>query len=219
MDGLILLSLLALSADSFSQQLVAPKKRPNVLLLVANDMNWDSPGCFGGAARKPTGVSTTLASLWKRGPRCPGVSEHHHHEPHQVKQRDGEFSSKRLSRYPPDLCQWLASQVIDLFESWAESGLGPSGWRDNDCLQAITSWSCVSSAERPGLCMVNEAVAKSQRYLINQSHIAFYLMPDTPPHDGVPRCPTFCCFVIRRFLGWELRWQCHTTVLNDAPRG
>jgi N-sulfoglucosamine sulfohydrolase len=26
-----------------------PKKRPNVLMIVADDMNWDSPGCFGGA--------------------------------------------------------------------------------------------------------------------------------------------------------------------------
>ena len=59
---LILLSLLALSTDSFSQQLVAPKKRPNVLLLVADDMNWDSPGCFGGAAPNITPNIDKLAS-------------------------------------------------------------------------------------------------------------------------------------------------------------
>ncbi|MAC50160.1 MAG: hypothetical protein CMO45_07895 [Verrucomicrobiales bacterium] len=59
---LILLSLLALSADSFSQQLVAPKERPNVLLLVADDMNWDSPGCFGGAAPNITPNIDRLAS-------------------------------------------------------------------------------------------------------------------------------------------------------------
>jgi len=27
-----------------------PTKRPNVLMIVADDMNWDTPGCFGGAA-------------------------------------------------------------------------------------------------------------------------------------------------------------------------
>jgi len=31
-------------------QQIAPKKRQNVLMIVADDMNWDSPGCFGGAA-------------------------------------------------------------------------------------------------------------------------------------------------------------------------
>mgnify|MGYP001357376036 CR=1 FL=1 len=57
----LLLCLFALSANSFSQQLVAPKKRPNVLLLVADDMNWDSPGCFGGAAPN---INPTLTS-WR----------------------------------------------------------------------------------------------------------------------------------------------------------
>jgi len=33
-----------------AQQLASPKKRPCVLMIVADDMNWDTPGCFGGAA-------------------------------------------------------------------------------------------------------------------------------------------------------------------------
>ena len=57
----LLLCLLVLSVKGFSQQLVAPKKRPNVLLLVADDMNWDSPGCFGGAAPN---ITPTLTS-WR----------------------------------------------------------------------------------------------------------------------------------------------------------
>jgi len=36
--------------DSSWAQQTAPKKRPNVLMIVADDMNWDTPGCFGGAA-------------------------------------------------------------------------------------------------------------------------------------------------------------------------
>ena len=32
----------------------APVKRPNILMIVADDMNWDSPGCFGGAAPEIT---------------------------------------------------------------------------------------------------------------------------------------------------------------------
>ena len=58
----LLICLFALSAKGFSQQLVAPKKRPNVLLLVADDMNWDSPGCFGGAAPNITPNIDKLAS-------------------------------------------------------------------------------------------------------------------------------------------------------------
>ncbi len=35
-------------------QQTAPTPRPNVLLIVADDMNWDTPGCFGGAAGEIT---------------------------------------------------------------------------------------------------------------------------------------------------------------------
>ena len=43
--------LICLAAyNSLWAQQTAPKKRPNVLMIVADDMNWDTPGCFGGAA-------------------------------------------------------------------------------------------------------------------------------------------------------------------------
>ena len=41
---------LALTSSLLAQQMAPPKKRPNVLMIVADDMNWDTPGCFGGAA-------------------------------------------------------------------------------------------------------------------------------------------------------------------------
>ncbi|MBT7982597.1 MAG: sulfatase [Akkermansiaceae bacterium] len=53
-QSIIIIGIVLLPSKVFSQQLVAPKKRPNVLLLVADDMNWDSPGCFGGAAPEIT---------------------------------------------------------------------------------------------------------------------------------------------------------------------
>ena len=40
---------LSLSSNLLSQQ-DAPIKRPNVVMIVADDLNWDTPGCFGGAA-------------------------------------------------------------------------------------------------------------------------------------------------------------------------
>ena len=43
-------------------QLSAPVERPNVLWIVADDMNWDSPGCFGGGAEGITPNIDTLAS-------------------------------------------------------------------------------------------------------------------------------------------------------------
>ena len=45
----VLCSLQAIATPAWAQQ-IAPKKRPNILMLVADDMNWDTPGCFGGAA-------------------------------------------------------------------------------------------------------------------------------------------------------------------------
>ena len=49
--GVIIATLcsFSLSVSTWAQQ-TAPKKRLNVLMIVADDMNWDTPGCFGGAA-------------------------------------------------------------------------------------------------------------------------------------------------------------------------
>jgi len=41
---------LAPASSILAQQMAPPKKRPNVLMIVADDMNWDTPGCYGGAA-------------------------------------------------------------------------------------------------------------------------------------------------------------------------
>ena len=46
---IVTLCSFSLCDGSWAQQ-TAPKKRPNVLMIVADDMNWDTPGCFGGAA-------------------------------------------------------------------------------------------------------------------------------------------------------------------------
>ena len=48
--------------DASAQQLAPPKKRPNILMLVADDMNWDTPGCFGGGAPNITPNIDRLAS-------------------------------------------------------------------------------------------------------------------------------------------------------------
>ena len=52
---------LALPGNGSAQQ-IAPKKRPNVLLIVADDMGWDTPGCFGGAAPDVTPNLDRLAA-------------------------------------------------------------------------------------------------------------------------------------------------------------
>lgn len=46
--------ILALANSAWAQQLDPPKKRPNVLMIVADDLNWDTAGCFGGAAPEIT---------------------------------------------------------------------------------------------------------------------------------------------------------------------
>lgn len=40
----------------------SPIKRPNIVMIVADDMNWDTPGCFGGAAPDITPNIDRLAS-------------------------------------------------------------------------------------------------------------------------------------------------------------
>ena len=53
--GLILLTAVTLLIPvAYAQQLRHPTARPNILWLVADDMNWDSPGCFGGVAEGVT---------------------------------------------------------------------------------------------------------------------------------------------------------------------
>ena len=61
-NRLFVLFFWALSVGQVQAQLAAPVKRPNVLLIVADDMNWDSPGCFGGAAPDITPNIDKLAS-------------------------------------------------------------------------------------------------------------------------------------------------------------
>ncbi|GIT38099.1 MAG: hypothetical protein Ct9H300mP7_0200 [Verrucomicrobiota bacterium] len=43
-------------------QQVAPEKRPNIVMIVADDMNWDTPGCLGGAGPDITPNIDRLAS-------------------------------------------------------------------------------------------------------------------------------------------------------------
>ncbi|MDP6546715.1 MAG: sulfatase [Phycisphaerae bacterium] len=52
----------ALAGSMLAQQMAPPKKRPNILMIVADDMNWDTPGCFGGAAPKITPNIDSLAA-------------------------------------------------------------------------------------------------------------------------------------------------------------
>jgi len=52
----------ALANSVLAQQFAPPKKRPNVLMIVADDMNWDTPGCCGGAAPEITPNIDRLAA-------------------------------------------------------------------------------------------------------------------------------------------------------------
>ena len=52
---------LSLVSTIVAQQ-VAPEKRPNIVMIVADDMNWDTPGCLGGAGPDITPNIDRLAS-------------------------------------------------------------------------------------------------------------------------------------------------------------
>ena len=55
-----------LAGEGVYGQLSAPVKRPNILMIVADDMNWDSPGCFGGG---PDGITPNIDKLATEGMR------------------------------------------------------------------------------------------------------------------------------------------------------
>src|SRR5512142_2767113 len=44
----------------------APARRPNILLITADDMNWDTPGCFGGSV---PGITPNIDRLASQGMR------------------------------------------------------------------------------------------------------------------------------------------------------
>jgi N-sulfoglucosamine sulfohydrolase len=62
---LLIFLFCALSVGQVQGQLAAPIKRPNVLLIVADDMNWDTPECFGGTK----GVTPNIDKLASQGMR------------------------------------------------------------------------------------------------------------------------------------------------------
>lgn len=62
----ICVCMLLLADHVLAQQLAPPTKRPNVLMIVADDMNWDTPGCFGGAA---PGITPNIDQLASEGLR------------------------------------------------------------------------------------------------------------------------------------------------------
>jgi len=62
----LVIAAIPLSPAVRAQQLRAPIQRPNILLLVADDMNQDTPGCFGGAAPD---ITPNIDALAKGGMR------------------------------------------------------------------------------------------------------------------------------------------------------
>lgn len=58
--------LLSVAAIAHAQQ-PAPVPRPNLLLITADDLNWDTPGCFGGAVAKD--VTPNIDRLAQTGMR------------------------------------------------------------------------------------------------------------------------------------------------------
>jgi N-sulfoglucosamine sulfohydrolase len=56
---------LGLACELQAQQR-SPFKRPNIVMIVADDMNWDTPGCFGGAAPDITPNIDRLAAVGMR---------------------------------------------------------------------------------------------------------------------------------------------------------
>jgi N-sulfoglucosamine sulfohydrolase len=61
---LVMVTLGALPGSSLAQpsRVAGLPARPNILLITVDDMNWDSPGCFGSAVQEITPNIDRLAS-------------------------------------------------------------------------------------------------------------------------------------------------------------
>ncbi len=68
---------------------------------------------LGGPTQKPTGISNNIEALPARGPRCPG---NHRHGKSTGKCSDGTYRSQRLSAFPSEMCEWLASAFARLLQ-------------------------------------------------------------------------------------------------------
>ena len=54
------LASLFIASAAWGQQLAPPKERPNILMIVADDMNWDTPGCFDGGFVGPNDMTVNM---------------------------------------------------------------------------------------------------------------------------------------------------------------
>ena len=83
---------------------------------------------FGCVAKKPTCLGTNIDGFADDMPRCDGK---HGHSFSGMGRRDasGAYRSSRLAAYPPAMCRWIASKVVDVLCKWLKSGEGPTGWR------------------------------------------------------------------------------------------
>ena len=137
-------------------------------------------GYYRGPAVKPTCVSSTLDGVSELdGLR---VADDFISEGALGRDSDGNFRTRRLAAYPPDLCDALANCIHRTLLRFAATGGGPGGPnRPPTVAPTISARSSPSSTHHEGFSIVNETSARGHRVMIDEANTAFYLHVD----DGV----------------------------------
>ena len=133
----------------------------------------------GGIAQKPTCLSGTLENMLELSAKCPGVSATHTHGKSHGRDEAGGFFSRRLARYPSELCRRMASCILATCEKMYKHGTGPGGsLLDTSKIRRVSCWSSSGSQRSPGVAFLNEATVRNQHVIISPTQTAFYLHVD-----------------------------------------
>ena len=136
-----------------------------------------------------TKKSTCLSTTWETGEfrACRFCDGQHVHESSEGKTASGEFRTRALETYPPELCEELARAAIATCELMKKEGSGPGGWRRCTGEKArISNWSRWAG-DQPGeaVAILNEAGLRGKHVVIDERQKALSIFTDHPLGFGV----------------------------------
>ena len=134
---------------------------------------------FGGLTKKATTMSTTLPGSEVLCRECPGVSATHVHCRSEGLDEHGNFNTRKLEVYPPELCLVIARLFLAAFAKMLAESSGPGGSsRPFPRRPLVSRWSMVEGPSGPGVAVLNEAYVDGKPVRVNERNGAMYLHVD-----------------------------------------
>ena len=134
---------------------------------------------FGGCTKKATIMSTTLPGSEVLERYCPGLSPTHQHGKSEGVDEHGNFHTRKLEAYPPELCLTIAKLFLGAFAQMLAAGSGPGGaTRPFPRRPLVSRWSVEATSMRPGVSVLNEAYVDGKPVSVDGSRSACYLHVD-----------------------------------------